>query len=513
MQQEAAIFSRLFRGLCRSFTTVKLLDEYEELEKGGRKRLAEVRWKHKLVKIEQYAQHLTGTNGLGITPVNDEGTCYFGVIDIDEYIWSENRLKNLLNRIGQLQLPLVAGRSKSGGVRLYAFCEESPANIMIQFLKTCAVTLGFGKAEIFPKTANLVAERKDVGHAITLPYFGEDGHAFSLEGPLTLQEFIKLALSKLCKTSDLRKVPGVQLENVAEFSDGPPCLQSLSINGFPEGGRKNALFNIGVYLRLKHADTGPARFLDEYNRKFMRPALDSKEVQDLLKQLPKKDYWYKCKAEPICSACNKDLCLTRKYGIGSGSGESNIKIGAMTKYTTNPPVWLVEINNRSIEMETENFVNMQSFIKICIEQLHIVPNISTIKLRHMLNEALAPGRLQTIEAPSDASLDGQCLNLLHQFLQSKPPGAVKDDLVFGAPWYEDGYVHFRGKDFTDYLDMENFRKLDSRRISLILRRFSIDKGGDGKCSVAFRINERVIKCRRIKYDKPIFAQQEIEQSF
>lgn len=32
-----------------------------------------------------------------------------------------------------------------------------------------------------------------------------------------------------------------------EIKDGPPCLQALMRQGFPEGTRNNGLFNIGVY--------------------------------------------------------------------------------------------------------------------------------------------------------------------------------------------------------------------------------------------------------------------------
>ena len=508
------MFATLFRGLSRAYTSVELTDVYEDRGAKGRKREAKTFWVHEPVTVEVFERHLTGEMGMGVTPVTDAGTAFFGVIDIDDYVWSEKRISNLCHRIEQFKLPLLPARSKSGGVRLYLFCEESPAKLVIMYLKTCAVMLGFAGVEVFPKTENLVTERGDVGQAISLPYFDGDKttcSGFGLSGTLPLEKFITSALSMLCTTAALRAIPGLHLENTEEFADGPPCLQGLSINGFPEGSRNNALFNIGVYLKLKHADEGPERYLDEYNLRMMQPPLDSKNVQGLLKSLKKKTYFYKCKQEPICNACNKELCLTRKYGIGSGNGESNIVLGGMTKLNLRPPIWLIEINNRRVQMETDDFTNLQRFITVCIEQLHLVPNVSLGKLRSMLQKSL--DNVQVEDAPVDASLEGQCVTLFQQFLQSRPPAKVKDDIVFGSPWYDEGYVYFRGKDFMDFLDMEKFRQLDSRRVYAILREFNLAQGGESKECAQFRINDRVIRVRCVKYDKPVFTVDETQEDY
>ena len=36
--------------------------------------------------------------------------------------------------------------------------------------------------------------------------------------------------------------------------DGPPCLQVLTTQGFPEGTRNNGLFNIGIFYRMSNPD-------------------------------------------------------------------------------------------------------------------------------------------------------------------------------------------------------------------------------------------------------------------
>lgn len=59
-----------------------------------------------------YVAHLEGRAGLGIVPIRDDNTCMWGCIDIDNYTIDHNKL---LEKIRQLELPLVVCRTKSGG--------------------------------------------------------------------------------------------------------------------------------------------------------------------------------------------------------------------------------------------------------------------------------------------------------------------------------------------------------------------------------------------------------------
>jgi hypothetical protein len=516
MKKEAQMFAQLFRGLDRAYMKVNLLDKYED-RPTGKKRCATNFWVEKKLTVDTFERHLLGKQGIGVGPVTDNDTSFFGVIDIDEYNWSENRVINLCHRIEKLQLPLVPAWSKSKGVRLYLFCEESPGEMVQSYLRTCAKMLSFTNVEIFPNSFKLVKSETDKGKgsSVALPYFNGNNtecSAFWKNESLNVGEFIKFALSKLISTAQLKTIPGINLENAETFADGPPCLQALSINGFSEGTRGNGLFNIGVYLRLKYGDEGPDLHIDDYNMKCMVPPLPSKDVQSALRSVKKKTYFYTCKKEPICNACNKELCHTRKYGIGSGSGAANIKIGHIVKYDCEPPIWIVEVNNKRIEFETEElFLSIRAFIKKCIEQLHIIPNVTNAKLKPLLNQALE--KAETVEAPADASLTGQCIAYLHQYLQSKPPAKVKDELAYNYPWYEDGYVYFRGPDFIQYLDMQKFRQLDARKVSAILREFNKSSGGELPEEKIFKINKRLIRTRCIKYDKPEFPVEMDEEEF
>ena len=177
-------------------------------------------------------------------------------------------------------------------------------------LSAIAALLGQSKSEIFPKQSGIQPEKGDVGNFLNLPYY----HArktvrFAIKNngePATLKEFY--AMYDKYSVEDIDKVK-VSVDDEA-IKDGPPCLQALCDQGFPEGTRNNGLFNIGVYLR-KFDPTNWETLLEKYNQKYMSPPLGHKEVSVVVSQLNKKDYNYKCKDQPIVSYCNSIICKLR----------------------------------------------------------------------------------------------------------------------------------------------------------------------------------------------------------
>ena len=64
----------------------------------------------------------TGTENLGIIPINDNSECRWGCIDIDSYAGFDH--KKLINKIKNLNLPLIVCRSKSGGAHVFLFTSD-----------------------------------------------------------------------------------------------------------------------------------------------------------------------------------------------------------------------------------------------------------------------------------------------------------------------------------------------------------------------------------------------------
>ena len=95
-----------------------------------------------------WSQHLKGEIGLGIVPIDENNSCVWGSIDIDEFTVD---LKGLAKKLKKFKLPLVVCRSKSGGAHLFIFVfDPVPASTMQRKLRQVASAIGFGQSEIFP---------------------------------------------------------------------------------------------------------------------------------------------------------------------------------------------------------------------------------------------------------------------------------------------------------------------------------------------------------------------------
>jgi hypothetical protein len=294
-----------------------------------------------------WKQHVDGKRPLGIIPIREDGSARWGCVDIDQY---DINLLDVVKRVEQQKLPLVPCRSKSGGLHLFLFASEpAPAAVMQSALGSVAAALGFADSEIFPKQTTLDAKRGDMGNWAIAPYYGGTfGGKLKMQHGLkktgaeqTLAEFVSFAEKqrvtpdKLPELQKLRPLPPPPKPTTPRnattpapnepFGDGPPCLQVMAGgDGFPEGGRNNALFHIGVYLRKAHPNEWEDRLRDD-NQKYMRPPLGNKEVDSVIASLDSKKYQYKCKDQPMASHCDANLCRTRLYGrrrSGSRSSET-----------------------------------------------------------------------------------------------------------------------------------------------------------------------------------------------
>ena len=76
--------------------------------------------------------------------------------------------------------------------------------------------------------------------------------------------------------------------------------------------------------------------IQRYNVDYLSPPLSHTEVGAVIKQLQRKDYYYKCEDQPIKPFCNKDICITRKFGVGP-AGVQN-QMSSLTKIDGDPPI-------------------------------------------------------------------------------------------------------------------------------------------------------------------------------
>jgi hypothetical protein len=423
--------------------------------------------------VALWQEHLDGTAGLGLVPIRDDATCRWGAIDIDVYNLDHGAI---VTAVKKLHLPLLVCRTKSGGAHLYLFCKEDVDAALIQRkLGEMSVALGYGGVEIFPKQTRL-GGKQDFGSWINLPYFHADVTQRWCYGPkggqMTVEEFLDAAEAAQLTAEQLE---ALQPTASTVFADGPPCLQALATQGFPAGSRNNALFNMGVYLRKKHGEGGWDKELSDFNQEYMHPAVGANEVLQITKSVRKKSYEYKCKEQPICAACNKQLCLTRPFGIRGARNDPGVTFGELTKIPTDPPIYLWDVNGERLELTSAQLMDQRKFNQVCFERLDMWPQpIRAVDWQTLVREKLE--KLDMGEAPDDASRPGRLLELVEEFCQSRAHGMSRDELLMSKPWTENDKTYFRLADLVAFLEHKRVSNINEGRLWVILRKAGAGHG-------------------------------------
>jgi len=443
-----------------------------------------------------WESHLSGGGtGLGIIPINEDNMCVWGCIDIDQYPLDH---KLLVEKIRRMKLPLVVCRSKSGGAHCFLFSKEwVSAKDMQKSLQSLSAALGYGESEIFPKQIKLHLDRGDVGNFLNLPYYDHENglrYAFLDDGTsATIEEFIELYERYVQTPEEVVKLQVVGGGEADLMKDAPPCLQILCKARISEGGRNNGLFNIGVYLRKAYPDSWESEIL-RYNMEYLSPPLPLPEVNIVAKQVQRKDYAYKCSDAPINSHCNKELCRTRKFGIGAAVAGATI--ANLRKYNSTPPVWFMDVNGEPLELDTDGLMSQPFFQRACMEQLNFMPrsvakNQWEGRISTLMNE-MRDNESAIIEVAQDASISGQFYDYLEEFCRHLQQAQDKEEILLRRPWTdeEQNITYFRLKDFENFLKKNKFFEYKSHKIAQRLR----DINGE---SVVLKIKGRAVRVWQI----------------
>jgi len=424
-----------------------------------------------------WQKHLDGSRPLGIVPVNGDGMCFWGVIDVDKYDLDHTAI---VKQLAKLSLPLVVCRSKSGGAHVFMFLREPvSAEQLISRLKEIAGVLGFGDCEIFPKQTEILEDRGDLGNWLNMPYFDaekgtryavtEDGRGMSLDRFLDYAESKQLTADEFTKT-----VPQV-LTKDADLQDAPPCLQYMCGMGIPEGSKNNTVFALGV-LAKKMRPEGWEALLDSWNQKYVnQPALTSDEMMMIMRSLRKKDYSYRCKDQPLVNHCDSKACRLRRYGVGAAATPD---ISSISILDTQPPLFFVCLTSGgTVECATDDIISSRSFQRAALEQLRtMLPLYKQEEWQNRIQECLDQAVI--IEAPREVSSTGALKELFEQFCTDRHAAQEKDEILLGKPWLDDELhrYYFRLTDFLGHLEKNKFRDFTRAQIVSRIRELG---GGHG----------------------------------
>ena len=427
----------------------------------------------KNVTDDLWKNHLEGKGpALGIIPITENNDCRWGCIDIDEY--DLNHL-SLIQSIRSFNFPLIICRSKSGGAHLFLFTKENiPASLMQSKLKQFAKALGYEGSEIFPKQTEILVERGDTGNFLNLPYFnGTKGLRYAINdngSSCTLEEFYKLYDVLACGRQEVEKIEIEEKKIIEAFPLGPPCLNQLAKDGFGEGARNNALFNIAVYYKQAKPDSWEDELV-KANQTHMNPPLSNGEVQQLIKSISRKGYdKYRCKDAPINAVCQSRLCRTKRFGVGYGE-EQMPMLGNLTKYTSSPPQWFLDVSETRIELKTEQLYSSPLFALACLDQANLV--IPVPKPKDWKELFLKPlmQNLQEVEPLESLDPINELTSLLQDWTTNRQSARKLDDIFNKLPYTDDKreFTYFRMEDFYNFCK-RNHWEIDKIKTGNLLKR-------------------------------------------
>ena len=412
----------------------------------------------KTVTDELWINHLAGKGpALGIIPITENNDCRWGCIDIDEYDLDH---LSLIKSIRNFKLPVIVCRSKSGGAHVFLFTKENiSASLMQSKLKQMAIVLGYEGSEIFPKQTEILVERGDTGNFLNLPYHNQmKGLRYAIDDEgngCTLEEFYKLYDLYAQSKVSVEAIKTEQKKIEEAFPAGPPCLNKFASIGFGEGSRNNALFNIAVYYKQSNPDTWEDEII-KANMKYMEPPLSNSEVQQLIKSVNRKGYdKYRCKDAPINSVCQSGLCRTKRFGVGFGEEEMPV-LGSLTKYTSNPPQWFLDVDKTRIELKSEQLYNPGMFALACLDQANQIVPVPKPKdwKQHFLKPMMT--NLQEVEPLESLNPTNEITGLLQDWTTNRQSARTMDDVLNKLPYTSEGFTYFRMEDFYAFLKKNNW---------------------------------------------------------
>lgn len=426
---QAQRFLLLFKGKSNSYVKNFLPKEKPEAGVKTKTKIIQVR---EAVGADLMLSHLNGEFGVGICPVNTEGKCNFGVIDIDVY---KGKIRKMLDIIREYQLPLLPFRSKSGGLHCYLFLSKSNSaksvrEVLSQVIKIFSLDKMYGeqKVEIFPKQDKITAE--SMGSAITLPYFNaEEPYTYLLDLDGNEVPFEE-ALNQIQKRFTTIEAVREALESLP-YNDAPPCLQRILLSGLVGGedtGRNNFLFSFALYASKKYGLEGFASYVRELNSSFECP-IDESAVESTIASIKSKEYSYRCKDIPCNGFCDKSLCKKREFGLGREKGHfSDIEYGQLLRYKTAEPyyVWQLKLQGsegdfKSIVFRDEGeLLDQKNFAKVCVRFLNFAPRqVQTNDWFGTLNKYLASVKDVEVRAESDTSALSMIRQMFVRYLSNK----------------------------------------------------------------------------------------------
>lgn len=388
----------LFEGDSTKFIKVTLTGVADER---GKKE-ASYTTLHEPVTEETWKNHLQGAFIFGVRPERDD-KCKWGCIDVDPASYKDYSEKKYVDIIRTHHLPLVPVKSKSGGLHIFLFLTDWADKAKVVHKLQEINNEYFLSKEVFP-----------CNKAVGMPYHKAEAaveYAFDDNNtPLIVGGFVELAKRKRITPEDFFNFKVKEYEVESDWREYPPCVQKVIQEGWVGDNRNNMLFNICVTEMKKAGGNLTLKQLQdvafERNKQVFNRPLDKRESDNTAGSVYKAQYEYLCPPKHMfCqSICNKELCKTRRLGIGVQAPDiKNEFTDIIYTQDTKGIIWECDFREAHISFRAEDIKDQKAW-RTCLARHRIYwltlprpkkgPDPFELLMKHLVENAIENTKLK-----------------------------------------------------------------------------------------------------------------------
>lgn len=428
----------------------------------------------------RFENHFNGGDGVGIIPITDMGTCYFGAIDIDNHGRNTDGttldISKLAHKVKAFDLPLVLCQSKSGGIHAFLFMSEPVPAVLVNRILTVWTTKLHGTFtnamfdSVYPKQTSLVTDKDGVvqyGNFINLPYYNDNNEptrvCHTVDGPVSLAKFVEIAKANMQTEKSLQRLLFPQFDMM------PPCLQCKAASGgFMVGERNEGMFQAVVFAKKlatlrEDVSAYPAIARELAAGLCANDPISKQELETIIKSNKNRDYQYKCSSPQFKEVCDSAKCKTMPCGITDNDNQVQFEFKSVIQYVNvDPPTYdltlVMEGQEHLIKQVTHrNFCYYNELKLVAFKYRLALPPMKQADWEKILIPLLKSARLE--ELPEEATPTGLLKSALHEFCAMADMSSGQFNhmaiLTRGMPALVNmphgQYVAFRAADFQRYV--------------------------------------------------------------
>ena len=410
-----------------------------------------------------WEDHLNGKTRIGVFPIKDNQVKW-GCIDIDPRNYADYSSKKYLDIIKNFKLPLVAVKSKSGGLHLFLFFKEWTPKKQASEILDDWNNKYFGSKEVFPSQEK----------GVNMPYFKMHAtleHAYDDNGNgLLIGAFIELAKTKLVTYETVKEIKTEEPTNDSLYSEYPPCVQNLMREKWSGDHRNDMLFNVAVLKYKEHDGKIPkadmrAHLIEKNKEYFTNPMTDNEVENTVLKSISKpQDYFYKCppRYNGLLPICDKEQCKLRKLGLNQQAPDiinefSNVEFTKDFKGMT----YSFKFRDQTITVTPEDMVDEKAWKKKLMNYKIYWMNLPKVKTGpnpfELMMRSLVEMAVENTSMTFEDTMEEQQYKILKEFFESH----IEEDTFEKL---NDGYVYIDKKSNDCYFKKSTLQDfLDKRK--------------------------------------------------